>query len=77
MYLCEFFLRLFACRFVLELFVAIDVGFWVLPWHEQRKKGKTLLHFFLAVVEQQLKKCCSDKLVLVWFLGLGFAASVD
>ena len=28
-----------------------------------------------AVVEQQLKKCCGDKLVLGWFFVLGFAAS--
>jgi len=27
------------------------------------------------VVEQQLKKCCDDKLVLGWFSCLGFAAS--
>jgi len=34
-----------------------------------------MLHLFCAVVEQQLKKCCSDKLVLGCFLVLGFAAS--
>ena len=30
---------------------------------------------FFAVVEQQLKKCCGDKLVLGCFFGLGFVAS--
>jgi hypothetical protein len=33
------------------------------------------LQNFFAVVEQQLKKCTEDKLVLGWFFGLGFAAS--
>jgi len=35
-----------------------------------------LLQVCCAVVEQPLKKCCSDKLVLGWFFGLGFAAVV-
>jgi arginine exporter protein ArgO len=29
------------------------------------------VRWFFAVVEQQLKKCCSDKFVLGWFFGLG------
>ena len=39
------------------------------------KKSKIRRHQFFAVVEQQLKKCCSGKLVLGCFFGLGFAAS--
>jgi len=37
---------------------------------------KTIWLRFFAVVEQQLKKCCSGKLILGWFscLGLGLTA---
>jgi hypothetical protein len=51
------------------MFSLIDVN-------ENRDRFYFYLTIFCAVVEQQLKKCCNDKLVLGCFFDLAFAASV-
>jgi hypothetical protein len=51
--------------------IGIAVVAWELIWYMQRR-GENYLASFFAVVEQQLKKCTEDKLVLGCFCCLVF-----